>query len=105
VRDDVAALHTRMAAVLAENLRRLEHKMDEEQDGDFNKDDCKHAQTLARSIAAFGAEVRKSGATVEDEAKKMTPERRAEIAERWLARLPKELLRPIVERLSAAMKS
>lgn len=104
MRDESAAALATAAKLLQQNLERLAEAMKTD-DEKFKKEHSDQAQRLARSAAALGAEVRKHGDDVEESAKKKTPEQRAEIAERWLARLPKPLLKPIVERLAAALKA
>lgn len=104
MREELVALLSESAALLAENQKRLREAMKTDSEA-FNERHCGQAQRLARSAAALGAEVRKHGDEIEEQAKNKTPEERAEIAERWLARLPKHLLKPAVERLVAALKT
>lgn len=105
VRVDVDDLLQESMQLLRDNQRLLREAMlARDDDGKFNERHSAQAQRLARSVAALGAEVRKHGDEIEDAAKKATPERRAEAAERWLVKLPKDLLRPIVERLVRSLK-
>lgn len=104
---DIAALLDESMGLLAENQRLLIEKMKGGDDGrepKFNERDAAHAQRLARSAAALGAEVRKHQGDVETAAKKTNADQRAEIAERWLRKLPKDLLKPVVERLATHLK-
>jgi hypothetical protein len=106
MRDPTTILDESMG-LLEANIRLLAEKMkrgDSDKEPAFNERDAAHAQRLARSAAALGAEVRKHQGDIETAAKKTTVERRAEIAEKWLGKLPRDLLRAAVERLVTHLK-
>lgn len=102
MRDEAEALLTEAMSLLAEQQRLLRQEMQGAEE--YSPDLSRQAQALGRTAAVLGNEVRKHQSTLEQAAKKTTPDERAEAAERWLMRLPPDLLKPIVGRLLQKLK-
>lgn len=100
---DLGELQQQMLVVLGDTLMRLKSKMADTDE--FNSQDSSQAQRLARSIAAFSGEVRKHDNSIEKAAASTSREDKAAIAEQWLAALPRDLLKPVVDRLAKQLKA
>lgn len=100
---DRETLNDETLAMLLETGRRMKQQLDKLGAGH----DTRLAELVMRhskAVAMFSAEHRKASDGIEKAAAATSQEERIAIAERWLARLPPELLRPVVERLKAGVR-
>lgn len=103
VREDIESLLTESVGMLRTNLHQIKAQMKRRPDT-FDVVLNNELARVARCIASLNSEVRKTAAKADDDARDTTQEQRIEIAERWLAALPSDILVPVVDRLRAGLK-